>query len=93
MNDRHRRQGFSLLATGLLVSLTLVWFTTFIGGMTLFSPVAFGLAGVLAAIGLGVGALWHARRYGWAWGLLLGVPGVALAALVGFFVLFAIGIS
>ena len=91
--DRHGRQGAALLIAGLVVAVLLAGMLFLLGGLTMFSPVLLALVGLFAAVGLGIGALWHARRYGWAWAFLLGVPGFALVALIGFFVLFAIGLG
>ena len=82
---RHDRQGWSLLIVQMAIDVMLVGLAAKLFGVS-WAAVAVGGA-TLGTIGVGTWALWRARWYGWAWGLLL-LPGLALAALVGLCVLF-----
>jgi|GEM_PF-3150030 len=88
-----RRQGLGLLIVSLVLDIGLIALFAAMGGASVVSMELLGMLVVLGLVQLGVWGLWRSGRSGLAWALLLIVPGLALAGLVGFFILFAIGIS
>lgn len=88
-----RRQGLGLLIVSLVLDIGLIALFAAMGGASVVSMELLGMLVVLVLVQLGVWGLWRSGRSGLAWALLLIVPGLALAGLVGFFILFAIGIS
>ena len=91
--QQHRRQGLALAIAGLTLAVVLFALASLMGGFALNSPEALIVPAVFGLIAAGAWALWPARRYGLAWTLMVGLPSLALGGLVGFFILFALGIS
>ena len=91
--QQHRRQGLALAVCGLTLAVVLFVLVSLMGGFALNSPEGLIIPGVFLLIGAGAWALWRARRYGLAWTLMVGLPSLGLGVFVGFFILFALGIS
>lgn len=92
-DQQHRRQGLALAIAGLLLAAVLFALVVLMGGFAPRSSEALVVPGAFVLIAAGAWALWRARRYGLAWTLMVGLPSLALGLLIGFFILFALGIS
>jgi hypothetical protein len=91
--QQHRRQGLALAIAGLLLAVALFVLIVLMGGFAPSSPEALVIPAAFVLIAAGAWGLWRARRYGLAWTLMVGLPSLALGCLIGFFILFALGIS